>query len=186
MEISEFLDRKLSRRFKTFDQNRDGYIERDDFVIPVDRLASEFGLSADDERVSRLRALSIRLWEHLATVADVEHTGRITEAEYKDAFARGLLETPESFEAGYRPFLEAIMAIADHDADGKLALDEQIRWTVAFMALSENDPRETHRRLDSDGDGYITTDDLLDGIRGFYFDEGPDSPGSWMMVELDD
>ena len=36
-------------------------------------------------------------------------------AEYKAAFVAGLLETPTSFDEGYRPFLDVIMQIADVD-----------------------------------------------------------------------
>jgi len=41
--------------------------------------------------------LSLQLWRHLATVADFHHDGKITEAEYKSAFGKGLLETPREF-----------------------------------------------------------------------------------------
>jgi len=44
---------------------------------------------------------------------------------------------------------------------------------------------EIARRLDSDGDGYIHRTDILDGIRAYYFDEAPDSAGSWMLGPLE-
>jgi hypothetical protein len=59
------------------------------------------------------------------------------------------LETEESFEQGYRPFLDAIMAVADTDRDGMLNVDEYIGWTGALMHLPEADARECHRRLDT-------------------------------------
>ncbi|SDC09765.1 hypothetical protein [Actinokineospora iranica] len=45
-------------------------------------------------------------------------------AEHKAAFAAGLLETPESFDQGYGPFLEALLGIADTDRDGLLTEGE--------------------------------------------------------------
>lgn len=182
---SPFLARKLSRRFQTFDDDRNGFIERKDFETSVDRLADEFGEGADSPARKRLLDLSLGLWEHLLRVADRNADGRISEEEYKTAFAEGLLVQPEAFEQGYGPFLDAIMEIVDQDRDGKLTVSDEIRWTGALMHMQEPHAREAFRRLDKDGDGFITTRDLLDAIRAYYFDEGPDSPGHWLLGPLD-
>jgi EF hand len=63
-------------------------------------------------------------------VADSDRDGTITLNEYKKAFANGLLETEASFEQGYRPFLDAIMAVADTDGNGMLDADEHVRGRV--------------------------------------------------------
>ena len=51
-----------------------------------------------------------------------------------------------------------------------------MRWTGALMNLPAHDAREVFRRLDTDGDGRVTTADLLAAIRDYYFD---DDPASW-------
>lgn len=182
---SAFLDRKLSRRFATYDTDGDGFIGRADFETSVARLGEAFGHGADSKPLARLRELSLGLWEHLARVADADKDGRISEAEYKSAFAAGLLETPESFEDEYVPFLDAIMDIADADGDGKLTREEQVRWTGALMNLPEADAREVFGRLDYDADGAVERDELLEAIREFYFDDDPHSAGTWLLGPLD-
>ncbi|MFG2651289.1 EF-hand domain-containing protein [Streptomyces sp. NPDC048436] len=184
MEISAFLDRKLTRRFQTYDSDGDGYIEQQDFTSAVARMAEAFGHGPDSPARRRLHDLSQQLWFHLAKVADTDGDGRISEAEYKSAFAAGLLETPDSFDEGYLPFLDAIMDIADTDGDGKLTADEQVRWTGTLMNLPETDARAVFHRLDQDGDGLITRHDLLDAIRAYYFDDDPHSAGSWLLGPL--
>nr|WP_042188593.1 EF-hand domain-containing protein [Kibdelosporangium sp. MJ126-NF4] len=184
MAFSEFLDRKLARRFETFDYDGDGGIDRSDFVRSATAVADEFRHPAGSPARARLVECSLGLWEHLAVAADVRHCGSITVDEYKHAFAEGLLVTEESFEKGYRPFLEALMSVCDTDNDGQLSADEHVRWTAALMGLPEADARDAHRRLDADGDGYITTDDLLAAIHDFYFDEDPDGMGSWLLGPL--
>lgn len=134
----------------------------------------------------RLLELSLGLWDHLASVADFDRDGAIIFDEYKKAFANGLLETEASFEQGYRPFLDAIMAVVDTDGNGMLDVDEYVRWTGALMRLPEADAREIHRRLDTDGDGFVTTPDLLQAIHDFYFDDNPDGIGSWLLGQLPD
>ncbi|MGQ0779158.1 MAG: EF-hand domain-containing protein [Pseudonocardiales bacterium] len=184
MEISEFLERKLARRFQTFDFDSDGQIERSDFETSAGRVADEFGHSADSSARQRLLELSLGLWDHLVSVTDSDRDGTINLDEYKKAFANGLLVTEASFEQGYRPFLDAIMAVADTDGKGMLDVDQHVRWTGALMRLPDADAREVHRRLDTDGDGFITTSDLLQAIHDFYFDENPDGVGSWLLGQL--
>lgn len=184
MAIPEFLDRKLARRFSTFDYDGDGGIDRSDFVRSATAVADEFRHPAGSPARARLVELSLGLWERLAAVADVDGDGRITVAAYKAAFAKGLLVTEETFEQGYRPFLTALMSVCDTDDDGRLSADEQVRWTRALMGLPEEVARDIHRRLDADGDGYITTDDLLSAIHDFYFDDDPDGVGSWLLGPL--
>ncbi|MCC5602233.1 EF-hand domain-containing protein [Nostoc favosum] len=183
--MNDFLDRKLSQRFRTFDDDRNGFIERIDFEMSVTRLAEEFGHQSESPARQRLLDLSLGLWEHLLQVADTNTDGRISEAEYKAAFALGLLETTETFDQGYMPLLCAIMDIVDQDRDGKLTVTDQIRWTGAMMHLSERYAREVFRRLDQDADGFISTRELLEAIRAFYFDNSPDSPGYWLLGPLD-
>lgn len=186
VEISEFLDRKLTRRFQTFDFDGDGRIERSDFEASAARLADEFGHGVDSPARQRLVGLSLGLWDHLVSVADTDRDGTVDVGEYKRAFASGLLETEASFEEGYRPYLDAIMAIADTDGDGMLNADEYVRWTGSLMNLPEVDAREAHRRIDTDGDGIITTQDLLQAIHDYYFDDNPDGVGSWGLGPLPD
>ncbi|MBF6222890.1 EF-hand domain-containing protein [Nocardia abscessus] len=184
MEISEFLTRKLERRFATFDFDGDGRIERSDFDSSARAVAAEFGHEPDSPAAHQLLQLSLQLWGRLASVGDVDIDGSVDLSEYKQAFAEGLLVTEESFEQGYRPFLSAIMAIADVDGDGKLTVEDYVRWTGALMHLPADDAREIHRRLDTDGDGFVTTDDLLQAIYDYYFDENPEGVGSWLLGKL--
>ena len=76
------------------------------------------------------------------------------------------------------------MAVADHDGDGHLGADEYVRWTGALMNLPESDARAAHARLDHDGDGLTSTDDLLAAIRAYYFSEDLDGPGAWLLGPL--
>jgi Ca2+-binding EF-hand superfamily protein len=186
VEISEFLARKLARRFQTFDFDGNGQIERSDFETSAGRVADEFGHSVDSPARQQLLELSLGLWDHLVSMADSDRDGTITLDEYKKAFTNGLLETEASFEQGYRPFLDAVMAVADTDGNGMLDADEHVRWTGALMRLPDADAREVHRRLDTDGDGFITTSDLLQAIHDFYFDDNPDGVGSWLLGQLPD
>ena len=182
--MTSFLDRKLARRFQTYDLDGNGFLERSDFERASANMAAEYGLAADDPGLVRLRDLLGGLFEHLVSVADTGGDGRITLEEYRRAFSAGLLETPENFDLLYVPFLDTLMAIADTDGDGLLSVRDEVRWTRALMALPEADAQEVHRRLDTDEDGYIGTAELLSAIREFYFDDSPGSAGEFLLGPL--
>lgn len=184
MEISQFLDSKLDRRFATYDLDGDGFIERSDFEKAAAAMTAEFGLGPEDEAGARLTGLCLNLWETLVAAADGDSDGQIGRAEYKAAFTAGLLETPQSFDAGYQPFLDAIMDIADGDGDGRLSHAEHIRWIGSLMNVPPEDGADIARRLDANDDGYIDRQDILDAIHAYYFDEDPASAGSWLLGPL--
>ncbi|MGW4208971.1 EF-hand domain-containing protein [Lentzea sp. NPDC004789] len=184
MEITAFLDRKLARRFRTYDSDGDGFIGRDDFTHAAERTAKAFGLAVDDPLTVRFHDTLMGLWEQLSSITGHDHSGRISLREYQEAFANGLLDSPESFEQGYRPFLDAAMAIADSDGDGKLTVEEHITWTGALLNLSESDARVIHDLL-SDEDGLMPTQALMEAILEFYFSEDPAKAGNWLLGSLD-
>lgn len=184
MEITAFLERKLARRFRTYDTDGDGFIEREDFIQAGERTTKAFGLAADDPKAVRFHEQLLDLWEHLVSVTDQDSDGRISVEEYRTAFANGMLETPESFDKGYLPFLDAVMAVADGDGDGKLTVEEHVKWTGALMGLSERDARGIHDLL-SDEDGLLSTEAMLAAIREFYFSEDPAEAGNWLLGSLD-
>ncbi|HEX8867895.1 MAG TPA: EF-hand domain-containing protein [Lentzea sp.] len=185
MEITAFLDRKLTRRFETYDSDQDGYIQRSDFDQAGARTVAAFGLRDEDLRAKRLHEHLLGVWDHLAAVTDVNDDDRISLAEYKTAFAQRLIGRPESFDDTYLPFLDTLMAVADSDGDGHLGVDEYVRWSGALVNLPPSHARAAHARLDHDGDGLVSTDDLLAAIRAFYFSEDLDGPGAWLFGPLD-
>ncbi|HEV8556223.1 MAG TPA: hypothetical protein VGR06_07495 [Actinophytocola sp.] len=81
----------------------------------------------------------MELWQHLATVADADADGKISEAEYKAAFAAGLLETPESFDQGYVPWLThpALTGLSPTDWDTLLTRLAKPRNTQRENVLHE-------------------------------------------------
>jgi hypothetical protein len=67
---STFLDRKLARRFRTYDLDGDGVIERRDFRNAAEAMAEEFDQKPGSAARERLALLCLGLWDHLASVAD--------------------------------------------------------------------------------------------------------------------
>ncbi|WP_234380506.1 EF-hand domain-containing protein [Streptomyces sp. CMB-StM0423] len=89
MEVSTFLARKLARRFRTYDTDGDGYVDRADFERAARQLGEEFGHGPDSPARRRVEELCLGVWERLVRAADTDGDGRVDEAEYAAAFAAG-------------------------------------------------------------------------------------------------
>lgn len=184
MQMNDFLERKLARRFQAHDHDGNGFLQRQDFERSAVRMAEEFGHGPDSPARQRLVEISLGLWDHLKKVADFDADDRISLTEYKAAFAAGMLETPETFHQSYVPYINAVADIADQDRDGKLTASEEVRWMGSLMNVPEQVVRDAFHRIDKDGDGLISIDELVETIRGYYFDDAPDAPGYWLLGSL--
>lgn len=64
-------------------------------------------------------------------------------------------------------------------------MDEHVRGTESLMNVPEIDARTIFRRLDRDGDGALSTRELLEAIRESSFDDDATSAGGWLLGPLD-
>ncbi len=181
MTTSAFPDQKAARIFQAFDTDGDGFIEQGDFELAAARLGEEFGQKADSPAVQQLTQLHVQLWQQLAPL-DTDQDGRVSLAEYQAASsATKALDDPATLIQGYRPVFEAITQIADADGDGKLTQDEYARLSTSHLGLAEDQAREAFSRLDKDGDGLITIDEMVEALHDYHLNDAPDSAGSWLL-----
>ncbi|WP_030611933.1 EF-hand domain-containing protein [Streptomyces sclerotialus] len=181
MPGSEFLDKKLSRRFETYDLDDNGVVERTDFVRAAERMAQEFGHAPASPEIRTLKERLGAVWNSLAEAADKDRDGRLTESEFKNAFHTKVIADDEGFRTLYEPFIQAAMDIADTDKDGRLGLDEHVRWYKALMGIPEEHSTAAFRKLDRNEDGYVTREEILAAVREYYFSEDPDAPGNSLL-----
>ncbi|WP_159925786.1 MULTISPECIES: EF-hand domain-containing protein [Nocardia] len=179
--ISDFLDRKLSKRFHAYDVNGDGVIERGDFALAVERMGQAFGREPDDPEMQRVAELNFAVWDRLVAHCDANSDGKVSEEEFKEASLSGSLETVDSFEEDYLPLINAALDIADADRDGKLTATEFTLWAGSLLNHSQPEIDEILRHFDRDDDGLISREVVLASIREYFFNDSPDSAGSWVV-----
>ena len=184
--ISDFLDRKLAKRFQAYDLDGNGVIERRDFALRVERMGNAFGRTPDDPELQRVAELNFALWDRLVAHCDANNDGKVSEAEFKEASLAGSLATVDSFEADYIPLITAALDIADADHDGKLTAAEFTLWAASLLNHSQPEIDEIIRHFDRDDDGLIARDVILAAIHEYFFNDSPDSAGSWVVDPFPD
>lgn len=176
-----FLDRKLAQRFTSWDYDGNGYLQRVDFLRAADRLGDAFGHPQGSPHRQRMRDMHLQLWKGMAQLADANDDGRISPLECGVAFTKFALEKPGAFESAYAPFVDTLMSMADRDGDGKLDRQEFQTWIVTDFHLSDQDASTAFDKLDTNGDGRVTRNEIFAALREYYSSDDPQAPGNWLV-----
>ncbi|RFU37603.1 EF-hand domain-containing protein [Actinomadura logoneensis] len=163
---------KIAERFATFDRNHDGAISRLDLEFMADGILRAL---RQNPRSPKGRALieGARLYfDGLARSAKADPDGPIDRAAFLAAAQQSLHAGLRGFDDSLRPWAEAVIAVADHDDDGRVSVDV---WTQVLTAMGANQRQASAsaRGLDTDRDGHISTRALLAEARRFYVSDEP-------------
>ncbi|GGQ93868.1 EF-hand domain-containing protein [Streptomyces flaveolus] len=152
--VSSEYERRIAARFATFDQDGNGYIDRQDFNAAAKALLAEFAVAARSDRGQALYGGAEALWQGMAGIADRDGDQRITREEFVTAAVKRLRDNPDRFAEIARPFLHAALAVADADGDGAVTVPDTARVLTA-LGVPEDNARSVAAALDTDGDGKV-------------------------------
>ncbi len=165
MDSAEY-ERKIASRFAAFDQDGNGYIDREDFSGAAAALLAEFSTTARSDRGQALYSGAEAFWQGMAGIADVDGDQRVTRQEFVTGAVKRLRDNPERFAEIARPFLHAVIAIADEDGAG--VTPSAAERVMRVLGVDESRAAQAATALDADGDGRITEDEILAGFAAYY------------------
>lgn len=156
---------RLEERFRLYDHNGNGVIEREDFEQEIASILDRFGVSSSAPGAAGLRAAYLSLFDRLAQAAGTERMSKedFIRAAESEIIARG----NAGFAEVLQPTIQAIMAIADSDGDGLISPSELERWLDA-MDLSAEQARDAFDKIDTDGSGTLTIVELVAAVRDYH------------------
>ncbi|GHH60099.1 hypothetical protein GCM10017774_84070 [Lentzea cavernae] len=158
------------RRFEKWDADGDGLIDRADYEAEARRIVAAFGESLNSGRGRAVMEALVELHRRQAEAAGVGPRGAMNQREYLAAnqalmFGRG----DEGFDELLRPAISAIADLCDTDRDGLVSRVELRRWLGSAVGLSDADSDAAFDRIDLDGDGALTVDELVIAVREFHY-----------------
>jgi hypothetical protein len=164
-------ERKIASRFAVFDQDGNGYIDREDFNLAAAGLLAEFSTTARSDKGQALYSGAEAFWQGMAGIADVDGDQRVTRPEFISGAVKRLRDNPQRFAEIARPFLRAVIAIADEDGKGVTpsAAERVLRVLGVDPALAA----QVAIGLDVDGDGRISEEEILSAFAAYYVTPEP-------------
>ncbi|MGW2558282.1 EF-hand domain-containing protein [Streptomyces sp. NPDC001514] len=170
MDSAEY-ERKIAHRFAEFDQDGNGYIDREDFSGAAKALLAEFGTTARSDKGQALYSGAEAFWQGMAGIADVDGDQRVTRQEFVTGAVKRLRDNPHRFAEIARPFLHAVVAIADEDGAG--VTPANAARVLRVLGVEPERCEAVAAALDADGDGRIGEDQILAAFAAYYVTPEP-------------
>ncbi|GAA4808603.1 EF-hand domain-containing protein [Streptomyces ziwulingensis] len=165
--VSSEYERRIADRFALFDQDGNGYIDREDFNRAAKAVLAEFGAAARTDKGQALYGGAEALWQGMAGIADRDGDQRITRAEFVTGAVKRLRDNPDRFAEIARPFLHAALAVADTDGEGTASVEDAGRVLTALGVPAEAIGPAV-ALLDADGDGRVGEPDVVPAFARYF------------------
>ncbi|MGW4561975.1 EF-hand domain-containing protein [Streptomyces sp. NPDC004561] len=165
--VSTEYERRIAARFATFDQDGNGYIDREDFSAAAKALLAEFSVPARSAEGQALYAGAEAFWQGMAGIADRDGDQRITREEFVTGAVKRLRDNPGRFAEIARPFLHAALAVADTDGDGRATVADTAR-VLRVLHVPEEIARATAAALDTAGGGTVGEQEIVPAFARYF------------------
>ncbi|MER6332728.1 EF-hand domain-containing protein [Streptomyces sp. NPDC014983] len=160
---------RLVKRFDKWDTDGNGVLDAADFQSEAGRIAQNLGKDAGSPEVQELQNAFKGLYEYLADKAGVEAGGAINRQQFLDATGDILFKEGEaSFNRALSPIVKALIRLCDDDHDGHIDAREFQSW-LAGVGVPVSEAGLSFQKVDKNGDGRLSEDELLEVVRDFHF-----------------
>lgn len=178
---TDLLRRKYAHRFRLLDADGNGYLEKADFGLHVERLLAACGQAADSPKARAAYEASEIYWSGVARLSGVSPDGRVTVGQFVDALSAA--RSGEEISGMLRPTVAAHVALADTNDDGVVDIDEFTALQGA-LGVPVQEARDAFRVLDRDGDGTLSVDEWLAAAMDYYTSADPAAPGNAVIGDF--
>jgi Ca2+-binding EF-hand superfamily protein len=175
--LTDLQTKKLTRYFEVYDIDDDGVIEAADFERIVTNVRLLHGV--DGNGPDALRDAYMDLWHRIRAGADSDGSQGIDVDEWLGYWQRAL-EDDDRYEEEVQRITDRLFTIFDLDEDDAIGVSEFADFYGVF-GLAVSLAETVFTELDTDGDGAITRDELLEMSRQFYRGDDVEAPGNFLF-----
>lgn len=159
---------RLAKRFDKWDTDGNGVLEAGDFQGEAARIAGNLGKEDSPQAVELQKAFQ-GLYDVLAEKAGADAAAGISRDQFLSATGDMLFQEGEAaFNRALGPVVKALIGLCDDNHDGEIDGGEFQSWLTA-IGVPEADASEAFAKVDANGDGRLSEDELLTAVRDFHF-----------------
>ncbi|MFI6638505.1 patatin-like phospholipase family protein [Streptomyces sp. NPDC050504] len=182
--VAPFLAAKHRALFGLFDKDGDGLIDGSDWQRAAGSIATAFGHAAHSPKATGLAEAFRECWRQLCAADGGTPRTRLDRDTFETAVSR-LAGTPKAYGTHVLPMVVAVLATADTDGSNTLDPQEAQRLLRAF-GVAQEDTLTVTRRLDTNGDGAISLDELSEAFGDYFTSEERGCAGNMLFGTLPD
>lgn len=159
---------RLRQRFQMWDVDGKGRIDRSNYEAEAHRIISAFGETPESLRGAAVLDAYLRVHDFLAGKTGVGDRG-MTEDQFVAVLENEMFRLGDpGFAKVLRPMVRAVIDLCDTDGDGEINRAEFRQWLRA-LGLEQGLADESFRRMDTDGGGTLTADELVNAVKDYYY-----------------
>jgi juvenile hormone diol kinase len=170
--------RKMVRLFDVFDANGNGFLEAADLELVATNAAKLRGHAIGSPEHKKLHALYMGIWQAQQATKD-----RIPKEEWLAARDKVLADKQAFMQKWIDGLADTLFRIVDANGDDRISLQEY----EDFLKIHGRDPKDAaliFPKLDVDGDGFVSREEMKKAVVEFYFSDDATSPGNWLFGEV--
>ncbi len=178
MALSEFRARKVAHLFDAYDVDGDGFIDHADYLRFSDSLAAAGAIDAAGK--AKLDSETTALWNQIREHADTSRDGRVSASEWT-AWQTSLDDAAGAGGGAFplEKYISALVDVLDTDNDGKVSLREYDAGIAAY-GYKNVDVAGNFAKFDTDGDGFLSREEVIAVSAAFWFSEDPDAAENYI------
>ena len=180
MALAELQKRKLKVAFESYDFDHDGSLTKDDLERAASQTSKIKDLKSGSQAQEKVESVYTIGWDDLQGVADADNNGEVTLEEWY-VFFDGLINDQNKIEQYLQAAATKLIPNLDSDGDVKITQEDYKEFLFSFNELGKCDAETAFKKLDTNGDGFITHDEMKGHIREFYLSTDENAAGNWML-----
>lgn len=179
MALSELQKRKLKVEFQSYDLDGDGTITQDDSEGLLTQIARVTGVKSGASEYEQLKSEYQKHWDELKKIADTDGNGEVSLDEWY-SYSESIINDQNQFDQYVIASTNRLVELVDTDNDGRLTLEDYKRFFTAY-GLGASEEEAIFTKLDANGDGFVTRDEVTELVREFYLSQDENAPGNWIL-----
>lgn len=178
--LSEFRSKKIGYLFDAYDADKNGYIDRNDYLRFADNLAATGALQPGSKELERMKSETMALWNQIREHADTNRDERVTREEWLKW--QTSLDDASRTSGGSFPlekYIGVLCDLMDSDQDGKISAKEYENVVRAYGYQNVDVPGN-FKTFDADGDGFLSRAEVIKVSAEFWLSEDPAAPANYI------